>query len=129
MDKLIIKAKEDTPEIILDQENAVFSIIGRSLPEDIIQFYTPVYEWLESYVDDPLEETVFVAKIDYFNSASQRAINEIFTIASKIKLKGKSVKVQWHYNDDDLEMKETGEEYEDITELEFEYVPYIINNG
>jgi len=35
IEKLYIKGTEDTPEIILDRENAVFEISGRSLPENV----------------------------------------------------------------------------------------------
>lgn len=119
---LVISATEDTPEVNFDKAKGIFEVSGRSLPEDVIEFYTPVYSWLEQYVADPNEETVFKVKIDYFNSASQRAINEIFTILSRINMKGKNVSIEWHYFQDDDEMKEAGEEYADITNLDFQYI-------
>lgn len=125
MEPLVLTATDDTPEIILNKSDSVFEINGRSLPEDIIQFYSPVFAWLEKYVADPNEETILKVKVDYFNSASQRALNEIFTILSRIPVKGKMVNVEWHFNEDDDEMKEAGQEFEEITNLPFRYISYV----
>ena len=119
---LVISATEDTPEVNFNKAKGKFEVSGRSLPEDVIEFYTPIYSWLEQYVADPNEETIFKIKIDYFNSASQRAINEIFTIVSRINMKGKIVSIEWYYFQDDDEMREAGEEYADITNLSFKYI-------
>jgi len=125
MDPLIISGTEDTPEVILNKKEGRFQINGRSLPEDVIEFYTPVFSWLEQYVANPNEETKFKVKIDYFNSASQRAINEIFNILTRINLKGKKVLIEWYFYQDDDEMREAGQEYAEITNLNFQYISYV----
>ncbi|MBN2524335.1 MAG: DUF1987 domain-containing protein [Bacteroidales bacterium] len=125
MDPLIISGTEDTPEVILNKKEGTFQINGRSLPEDVIEFYTPVFSWLEQYVANPNEETKFKVKIDYFNSASQRAINEIFNILTRINLKGKKIIVEWYFYQDDDEMREAGQEYAEITNLNFQYISYV----
>jgi hypothetical protein len=125
MEPLLITGSEDNPEVILDKQKGTFELSGRSLPEDVIQFYAPVYSWLEQYVAEPNEESTFKMKVDYFNSASQRAINEIFNILSRIPLKGKKIKIEWHYYEDDYEMKESGEEYADLSNLPFKYVSHV----
>jgi hypothetical protein len=125
MNKLFIAGTDDTPEITLDKENGIFEINGRSLPEDVIDFYSKAFSWLEQYVSTPNEETLFKVRVDYFNSASQRALNEIFTILSRIMIKGKKILVEWHYHSDDEEMLESGHEYSDITNLPFQFKSYI----
>ena len=125
MEPLVLASTDDTPEIILNKAESVFEINGRSLPEDIIQFYSPVFSWFEKYVADPNEETLLKVRVDYFNSASQRALNEIFTILCRIPIKGKVVNVEWHFNEDDDEMKEAGQEFAEITKLPFRYISYV----
>lgn len=125
MEPLYIHGSDDNPEIILNKEEGKFELSGRSLPEDVIEFYAPVYSWLEQYVGDPNEETVFKVKAEYFNSASQRALNEIFNILVRIPLKNKKIKIEWRYYEDDYEMKETGEEYADLTKLPFKYISHV----
>jgi hypothetical protein len=124
MEPLFIKATDDTPEINLNKAKGIFSITGKSLPEDVIEFYSPVFSWLEQYVGNPNDETLIQVKVVYFNSASQRALNEIFSILSRLKMKGKKVDIDWYYNEDDDEMREAGHEYAEITNLSFKYKSY-----
>jgi hypothetical protein len=125
METLYIPGTDDCPEITLDKKNGVFEIKGRSLPEDVIDFYTRVFSWLEQYVSDPNDLSVFKIRVEYFNSASQRALNEIFTILSRIPVKGKKVEIEWYYFEEDDEMKESGHEYADISKLPFQFIGYL----
>lgn len=126
MEPLVIPASDDTPEIVLNRSLGKFEITGRSLPEDVIEFYTPVYKWIDQYVADPLDNTLFRVKIIYFNSASQRALNEIFTILSRIIVKGKEITVEWFFHEDDDEMREAGEEYADLSNIPFIFKTYVL---
>jgi hypothetical protein len=125
MEPLTIAPTDDTPEIKLDKENGQFLISGKSLPEDVIEFYRPVFAWLERYVANPNDETLLKVKIFYFNSASQRAINELFSILSRISIKDKKVDVEWHYHEEDEEMLEAGVEYAELSNLPFRYISYV----
>lgn len=125
MEPFILAGTDDTPDIIFDKDQGKFEISGRSLPENVIEFYTPVFKWMDQYVADPNEETLLKVKIVYFNSSSQRALNELFTILSRIKVKGKDITVEWNFHEDDEEMQEAGEEYEDISDIPFVYKSYL----
>ena len=111
----------DTPEIILDAQNNVFEISGRSYPEDTKEFFTPVLDWMDKYVQSPNEETTFNFKLQYFNSSSYKPIYDILGKLGTAKSKGKTVKVIWHYKKGDRDMKETGEEFSDMFELDFSF--------
>lgn len=124
MKSLTLEAKDDTPGVILDKENQTFEIIGKSLPEDVMDFYQPIYEWLEEYVKNPNPETIFTMKIDYFNSASHKAINNLLDILAEIKDSGNSVLIKWHFLREDEDMLESGNDYADLTGLDFDYVGY-----
>lgn len=124
MDKLFLEGAEDVPQICLDKEKGEFELTGKSLPEDVIEFYSPIFKWCEEYVKDPNPVTDIKMKISYYNSASQRAINEFFTVMKKAELRNSKVTVQWYYDVDDEEMLESGEEFADITQLKFNYISY-----
>lgn len=125
MEQLIISPTDDTPEIKFDKEQGQFLISGKSLPEDVIEFYRPVFAWLERYVANPNDETLLKVKIFYFNSASQRAINEVFSILSRLTIKEKKVDIEWHYHEEDEEMLEAGVEYAELSNLPFRYISYV----
>jgi hypothetical protein len=127
MQAIKIKGSDDTPNVILDKDNGIFEISGRSLPEDVAAFYEPILEWLEAYAEDPLEKTVFNFKLEYFNTASSKLLLDVLLKLEDMYDDGKDVLVRWHFPDDDEDMEEAGEEYADIVEVPFEQVSYTID--
>jgi hypothetical protein len=125
MEPLIIEGTEDTPAIILNSRENHFEISGRSLPEEVISFYSPVMAWLDRYTENPNDKTVFKLRLDYINFASQRAIHEILTTMEKIKTRGRKVEIEWYFVEDDDEMRETGEEYSEQVDIPFSFKSYI----
>jgi hypothetical protein len=127
MQAIKIKGSDDTPNVILDKDNGIFEISGRSLPEDVAAFYEPILDWLESYAEEPLEKTVFNFKLEYFNTASSKLLLDVLLKLEDMYDDGKDVLVRWHFPDDDEDMEEAGEEYADIVEVPFEQVSYTID--
>ena len=68
MEVIKIKGTDDTPNVILDKENGLFEISGRSLPEDVTTFYEPILNWLDDYQEEANAKTVFSFKLVYFNA-------------------------------------------------------------
>jgi Holliday junction resolvase RusA-like endonuclease len=124
MEPILIEGKDDTPMVILNKEENKFEITGKSLPENVTDFYGPIFDWLEKYVENPNDETVVEMKIEYFNSASHKAINQVFETLANIQKSGKDILVKWYFLRDDDDMLESGHDYADLTGLEFEYIGY-----
>lgn len=124
MEPILIEGKDDTPMVILNKEENKFEITGKSLPENVTDFYGPIFDWLEKYVENPNDETVLEMKIEYFNSASHKAINQVFETLTNIRKSGKNILVKWYFLSDDDDMLESGRDYADLTGLEFEYIGY-----
>ena len=47
METLRIEQTDDCPLVILDPVDNQFEISGKSLPEDVLDFYQPVLDWLK----------------------------------------------------------------------------------
>jgi hypothetical protein len=124
MNPIIIKVADDTPEIRLDPANGIFEMKGRSLPEDVVKFYTPILEWLDEYAKSPIEHTVFDFKLTYFNTASSKIILDILLKLGEIHDAGKKITIKWHYPSDDEDMEEAGIEYAEIVDIPIEMVEY-----
>ena len=123
METLNIPATEDTPEVILDASGK-FQFSGKSLPEDVTSFYDPVFEWIELYGQNPLKASIFKFKFTYFNHESSKIILDILMKLEFLSENGEDVKVEWHYEEEDEEMEEAGEEYSYIVEVPFEMIVY-----
>lgn len=120
MEILNIEGAEDTPKIILDKANGIFEISGRSLPEDCAEFYKPVLQWIRSYAKEANAVTEFVFNLEYFNTASSKLILDVLSALDEIE----GAIIHWHYQEDDEDMMEAGEEYRDLIEIPLELKSY-----
>ena len=124
MEVINIKGTDDTPNVILDKDAGVFEISGRSLPEDVTMFYQPILDWIDEYAKAPNAKTEVMFKLEYFNTASSKVLLDVLLKYEEINDSGNDVVIKWHYHEDEEDMKEAGEEYEDIVTVPFEYVEY-----
>ncbi len=124
MDVIKIKGTDDTPNVILDAENNIIEFSGRSLPEDVVTFYAPTIQWIEEYAKAPNPKTVAIFRLEYFNTASSKALLDILLKFEDILNEGNEVVVQWYYQEDDEDMLEAGEEYSEIVDIPFEMHSY-----
>ncbi|MBN1182985.1 MAG: DUF1987 domain-containing protein [Bacteroidales bacterium] len=114
----------DIPNIILDKDKNIFEFSGRSLPEDAEEFFRPVLNWIDAYVQIPNESTKLEFRMDYFNTSSSKSILEILEKFENILDAGKAVKVIWYYNNMDEDMLEAGQDYSKMVRLPFEFISY-----
>ncbi len=112
------------PTIILDKEKNLFLIRGRSFPEDAENLFGDALHWLEQYAKNPNENTIFTIKLYYYNSATARKLLEIFNILERIKNQGKRVTVQWYYQEEDDVIRENGEDFALLFNIDFQLISY-----
>lgn len=124
MDTLNIKGTAETPTVIFDPANNVFEISGKSLPEDVKEFYNPLLKWMKSYADSPNTTTVLKVKMDYFNTASSKMILELFEVLNDMHEAGKSVNIEWYYQEDDEDMMDAGADYADMLDIPFKMISF-----
>jgi len=122
MEAVIIEPSNKTPNVKLDASSNTFVIEGRSIPENSTEFYKPVFDWLDAYNDSPNDDTVFDFKLEYFNTSSSKCILDIFRKLEKIHEGGNKIVVKWHYEEDDEDMQEAGEDYQRIVKVPIELV-------
>lgn len=124
METLRIEATDDSPQVLLDQEDNQFEISGKSLPEDVVDFYQPVMDWLKEYRKKPNARTEFNLKMIYFNTASSKQIMDILMVFEEMVEEGHEVVVRWHSKKSDEDMQEAGQEYEEMLDIPFEHLTY-----
>lgn len=124
METITIKGTPKTPTIELNVNSGVVEIKGRSIPENAIDFYRPIVEWLDNYSESPLDKTVVNIQLEYFNTSSSKCILDVFKKLENIyKRNGyKGVVINWYYEEDDEDMLEAGEDYQSILKIPFDMV-------
>ena len=123
MEPLIIKSTEDTPAIHFDAQEGVFSISKSSLPENAVEFYRPIINWINEYAKNPNEETVFDFNIEYLNTASSKQIFEVIMSISRIKQE-ENTKIRWHYDAIDEDMLGLGTRFSNLVNIQIEFIEY-----
>jgi len=118
MQPLIIEKTEETPEIILNPAERKFIISDRSLPENANGFYAPVFQWLEEFRLNPLDDIKFIFELEYFNTASAKQIAKILLILEKIS-EDVDIEIVWRYKKEDIDMMSSGLRYSKLLDVEF----------
>lgn len=106
MEVIKIEGTKRTPFVHLDLENGILEMTGRSMPEDAVGFFQPIIDWFRTYAKSPKENTVLKVTLEYFNTSSSKNLLEIFK-----SMKDAGNTVDWHYDWEDEDMQEAGEDF------------------
>ena len=122
MDSLIVDATATSPRVEFDKQNNIFRIEGKSLPEDVKNFYLPLIQWLDKYLLQPNPRTHLYIDFEYFNTSSSKMILILLNKIREIQRKGHQVQVTWSYPPHDAEIEEAGEEFAELLKIPFQFI-------
>ena len=130
MERITIIADEKQAGIDFNAETGILKMTGRSIPEDSVDFFGPLIEWVKKYSENPKPETILDVYLEYFNTSSAKLILDIFKEAEQIHTSGKSsVKIKWKHDKGDLDIMEAGKDYSIIVSVPFELVEVEEDDG
>ena len=119
MESIKLEGTPKTPTVEFSAENGVLLLKGRSIPENSIEFYKPLINWIENYSASAPSETVLNVKLEYFNTSSSKCLLDIFKRLERV---GNPVTINWYYEEDDEDMLEAGEDYDAIIDIPFKMI-------
>jgi hypothetical protein len=122
MENLNLEGSAKTPTVKFDSQKGSLELKGRSIPENSIEFYKPLNDWIDEYATNPQAQTTVDIKLEYFNTSSSKCILDLFKLLEKLNEKSTQVKINWFYEVDDEDMAEAGEDYQAIIDLPFEMI-------
>ena len=125
MEAITIEGTSKTPSVKFDSDKGIFEIKGRSIPENSVEFYKPLVDWLDIYKESPLKKTVVNICLEYFNTSSSKCILDVFKKLEAIHKAKNEVEVNWYYEEDDEDMLEAGEDYESIIRIPFKMIEIV----
>ncbi len=121
MKEIKIEGTAKTPSVHF-QEDGQLHLKGRSIPENSIEFYKPLVDWLDEYGQGPVSKTDVHVQLVYFNTSSSKCILDLFKKLESIAKSGHDVTIKWYYEEDDEDMLEAGEDYQSIISVPFEMI-------
>ncbi len=122
MENLIIKGEAKTPTIEFNYGKGELVISGRSIPENSIEFYKPIIEWLELLKVSEKDKIVLDIKLEYFNTSSSKCILDVFKKLEEIRGVGKDASIRWFFESDDEDMEEAGQDFSAIIKVPLELI-------
>lgn len=98
---LVIEKTTKTPLVYFDNKNGLLEISGRSIPENSIDFYTPLVDELTNHKENNIVVNI---KLEYLNTSSlKQVLNLLKTNDDKF------LEVNWFYEEDDDDMIDEAE--------------------
>ncbi|MCB0396123.1 MAG: DUF1987 domain-containing protein [Flavobacteriales bacterium] len=122
MEAIVIEGTPKTPVVNFNSDQGVLEIKGRSIPENAIEFYKPLIEWIEGYSSSPKTLTNVNIQLEYFNTSSSKCILDVFKKLEAIHKGGHDMVINWFYEEDDEDMQEAGEDYQAIIGIPFKLI-------
>jgi hypothetical protein len=120
---ILTASSEYVPNIKLDDTNGEVWITGESYHEYTQEVFQPVFKWFEDYTQKTGKKLTLNFKMNYFNTSSARIFLELMRIAENYaqKKKGK-VQVNWYYEEEDMDMLDSGEKYKQDVKIPFNLI-------
>ena len=124
MNSVNIQATAKTPKIDFNPDKGLLKIMGRSTPEDSRVFYKPLIAWCEEYASNPAARKTVDVSLEHFDTSSSKGLLDLIKRLRCIKENEREIEVVWHYESDDVDILEAGENFEHITGLPFRMTPH-----
>jgi hypothetical protein len=122
MDNLHIELTKSTPHIDFQADKNHLLIEGRSYPENYATFFNPIFNWLDTYLQQLEDKCIFDMKLVYVNTSSVKALMMIFDKLEDAYLNNKSIRINWHYDKDNDVAFELGEEFQEDLDIPFNFI-------
>ena len=119
MDNLIIEACPTTPEVKFEADNGIFYISGKSYPENVHDFYDPLFDYLKQYIKNPQPTTEFAFRWQYYNSATSQIIVRLIMMLEE---SCSNFVVKWYCSEDFELMSEKGFELKETLEINLDII-------
>ncbi len=121
MEELRISATKNTPDVLLNPEG-VIRIRGRSIHENVPEFFGPIENWVSEYIKNPAEITYVDLNLEYFNSASAKVFIHLMQKVTYVALKDKKFVFNWYFEDGDEDILERGEYFSSVLDVPFNFI-------
>lgn len=116
--KVLIESTRYTPEVLFNEDTNELIFSGRSFPENSGGFYENVTSILSFENDQDSMSLQFM--FEYVNSSSIISILKLIREIEE-RLGGGEVEIHWHYDAEDDEMMNIGQDIERIVNCKFHY--------
>lgn len=121
MNNFVIENTKSTPYVGFTQENNKMVFKGESYPENAFSFYEPIY----ARIDEHFERNEGLAvdfQLSYINTSSIKCLIMLFDQLNEQFLKGKSIMIDWYYDEDNGFDYDMGQDFKSGIDIPFNFI-------
>jgi hypothetical protein len=114
-----------TPAVVMSAAQGLIEFEGESYPENSVEFYQPLYAWLDTYTEEIKGHLAVNLRLSYFNTSSSKSVLEFLDMLQTYHNRsGGAVTVQWFYHIDDEDILESGRELCEDLDMNISFVSF-----
>jgi hypothetical protein len=114
-----------TPLVRTDMRDGRLAMAGDSYPENPFEFFQPIIDWVDAYLNEGDRPLAFDLELVYLNTSSIRAMMDIFDRLEEAYRGGRAVSVHWCYDPDNERVGELAEEFKEDCSFPFTIAPKV----
>jgi SiaC family regulatory phosphoprotein len=125
MKDILIENTDSTPYASFFSQQGLLEIKGVSIPEDTEEFYRPIFNALEDYIQFYEENGASidaVFKFIYINTGTSATIVKILKILEGLDPEKYTIAIKWYHEEADEDMKDLGDYFNSFTSVPFEII-------
>lgn len=106
----------------LDPQQGLIEFRGVSCTDRSYEFYHEIWALLDQYL--AVNDRAITANLsfEYFNTSSSKCIFDFLKRLKRFGASGKTLTVNWYFNSEDNDMKQVGEDYASVFDVEFNFI-------
>ena len=123
---LYIGGTQKTPMVYFNAKSGKGEIKGRIIPENYVEFFKPIIDWLENYQNFATNKSLLInVQLEFFNTSSSKGLLDLFKKLEYLNKSNFEVVINWFYEEDDWKMREDGEYYQSIIRVPFKFLKIV----
>ncbi len=119
MNDLRLEGTQSTPYIAADARAGTIEMRGDSYPENSFELFSPVLQWIETWLRDTQRPLAVNLHLLYLNTSSVKAMMDIFDMLEDAHREGREVAVNWYYDEQNERVAELAEEFKEDCSFPF----------
>lgn len=123
---ILVKETVDSPLVEFDPENGKLHIKGKSLLENTYEFYAPLLEAVNRFVNSETTPLKVKIQYDYLNSSTSRYFMELLMILENSDAEHE---IMWYYEYGDDVIEEKGYQFKSLVEINFYISMFDLNRA
>ena len=123
LESLNLARTTSTPEVKFNAETGALLLTGESYPENSFEFFKPLLDWVQSFVDKSSGPIRLQIGLTYMNTSSIKSMMDLLDLLEDAHAASREVTVTWLYDEENDRALEMAEEFREEVTLPFFVVP------